>query len=104
MPESILNFDVNQFLREPGGQDNIWLLLLLVGVGSVVLTSYVNNRGHLAGVINFSVLFCSAMASNRLLGKLHLPVDQELVEPLIMYLVGITIGSLLAIRFMNDNQ
>lgn len=64
------------------------LILICCTVGAVILSRYTGNMGNLTIPVNFSALFIGSLLSNWLLGRLHLPVDRVLVQPLLITLVG----------------
>ena len=96
--------NLSELLQKPGGEDNIWLLLTICGFGAVILTVIANSKGYFAIIVNFSGLFVSGLISNRILGRFNYSLDEELAEPFMLYIVGMTVAALVLMRIASKSE
>ena len=66
---------------------------LFSGGGAVILGKFTGSVGTLTMPINYSALFVGALAANWMFRGVHLPMDQQIQQPLLVTLGGMLIGA-----------
>lgn len=69
------------------------LSILFSGAGAVILEKFTGSVGALTMPMNYAALFVGALMANWAFSGLHLPMDQQLQQPMLITLGGMLIGS-----------
>ena len=77
---------------------------LFSGAGAVILGKFTGSVGALTMPMNYSALFIGALAANWMFRGVHLPMDQQIQQPLLVTLGGMLIGAFSMMWWMTERN
>jgi hypothetical protein len=84
--------------------ESVSMSSLFSGAGAVILGKFTGSVGGLTMPLNYSAMFIGAVAANWLLGGIHLPMDQQIQQPMLITLGGMLIGAFAMMWWMQSEH
>ncbi|MBI2718703.1 MAG: hypothetical protein HY245_09495 [Rhizobiales bacterium] len=103
MLEDIL-LNIQAMIPSAPGQDALPTVLpfsyVCSGLGALILAKFTGSIGSLTVPVHFSALLIGALSANWLFRGLHLPIDQQLQQPMLVSLLGMLVAAIIMLWWL----